>query len=204
MSVKVTWSGGMDRFKQRLEAACSAGLTAAVIVAADTAARSLGSDHGGQPSAPYSPPNSQIGNLRNGIHFVPAGRMGSPFVAAFGVGGPAVPYARILEFGGTITAKRTKFLPVPINAAAKAMLRRLAGASLRGQNLKFIRAKGKGMLVEQTRTGREKKNGAAFVLKRSIYIAPRPYLRPVLSTAGPAMMEAFRKGAQDSLRGSAA
>ena len=196
MTVKLQWSGGMDGWRARINAACNAGLTAAVEVAADTVARSMGSDHGGAPSAPYSPPNSQSGNLLNSIHYASPDRLGTPLKAAFGSNAE---YAKILEFGGTITAKRTKYLPVPVNKAAKDMLRRAMGESLRGQNLKLIVAKGKAMLVEKTRTGREKKSGAVFVLKRSIYIAPRPLFRPVISTAGPAMTAAFKVAAQRSI-----
>lgn len=209
MTVKLSWSGGTADFRDRVTRACNAGLTAAVAVAADTAARSLGTDHGGAPSAPYAYPNSQSGQLRNSIHYASPEALGTPLRAAFGVGGTGIPYARIIEQGGVVTAKTTKYLPVPVNKAAQDMLRRLTpstgpAASLRSQRLKFIKGKKNAMLVEMTPSGKkEKTNGARFVLKRSIYIAPRPYLRPAASVAGPAMIAAFKEAAQRSLQGKA-
>lgn len=204
MTVTLTWN--IDDLKRALGPAVDAGVSEMALVLADAAARSMGRDHGGVPSAPGMSPNSQSGHLRNSIVYVTPGRLGTPGRAAVGSNAP---YARILEQGGTIFPKSVKYLPVPINKAAKKMLNatsdRGAGgvgpqSSLRRFKLQLIVKDGKAMLLEKTATGKIKKNGAAFVLKKSVRIKPRPYLVPALTTARADMEKAFVDAASSVLR----
>lgn len=175
------------------------GLTEAAGVAAARAETSFGSDHGGVPSQPGSPPNSQSGHLRNSIAYASPLRLGTPLHAAFGTN---VPYGMYLEKGATVTAKRSKYLPVPINQPAKDMLRRQKGASLRTSSAKLVVEKARGgglLLVEKTPRGKEKKNGAVFILKRSITIRPRPWALRAANDARTEMLAAFDLAVKRSL-----
>lgn len=199
----VNWNAGAA--KALLIKAMNAGLTAAAEVAANQAERSFGSDHGGVPSAPGSPPNSQTGHLRNSIAYCSPDALGTPLRAAYGTN---VAYGRHLEFGAVIRPKSVKYLPVPINLPARLMLRRLGGfgvgvvGSLRTQNLMMIRPKGKpAMLVEKTPTGRIKKNGAAFVLKKSVKIAARPWAKRAGIDAASQMKAAAQYAAAQVMAG---
>lgn len=74
-------------------------------------------------------------------------------------------YARIHEFGGTIKAKRGKYLAIPVGD--------LKG-SPRKYDLAFVPSKrGGGVLIDD---GGE----VQYVLKESVYIPPRPYARPAV------------------------
>ncbi len=193
------WNDG--DFLRRLAEAVDKGATEMAIIGADTAARSFGTDHGGVASLAGMAPNTQTGNLRNSIVYVTPQAKGTPGFAAYGTN---LVYSRILEFGGTIRPKTAKALPVPINGAARAMLRKLNGRSLRTFKLVLTKRPGKEpILVEKTPTGRDKKNGAVFVLKRSVRIRPRPYLTPSLSSAADEMQTAFIQTAKAHLLGGA-
>lgn len=187
-----------EHLRDWLVQSANAGLAAAAAVAADVAARSLGTDHGGVSSAPGSPPNSQTGNLRNRIAFATPEECGTPLKAIYGA---TIPYAKYLEYGAVITPKNVKALPVPINAQARRMLQRLSGygsatvtGSLRVFDLKYIPGKGgkDARLVEKTPGGKEKKNGAVFVLKKRVVIKARPFLRPAGEKGKAQMVAAFR------------
>ena len=88
------------------------------------------------------------------------------------------PYAKILENGGTISAKRSQYLTIPLNQEAVKL--RQSVKSLRTvSGLFVIQKKGKEpMLVKRTRDGFK----PMFALKRTVYIAPRPYIRPAIQT----------------------
>lgn len=175
---------------RRLTKALNRGVTNAAMVAATQAERSFGSDHGGVPSSPGSPPNSQTGHLRNSIAFASPESLGTPGHAAFGT---SVEYGRHLEFGAVVRPRKVRYLPVPVNKAAKDMLRRLKGASLRSQNLKFIKYRnGTKMLREVTPAkGKLKKDGAAFALKLVVVILARPWLARASRDAKHEMADAF-------------
>lgn len=191
-----TFRWNPEAFIESLRRGANAGASAAAVVGADAAVRSFGSDHGGVPSKPGSPPNSQSGNLRNSVAATAPGAMGNGR-AAFGT---AVFYGKVMENGATIRAKRTKFLPVPLNVAAKRLMAKLAGSSvgwaggenvgsLRMFNLVVIRAGGRLFLVEPAKSRSGKKgermptNGARFLLAKSVTIKPRPWLAPLLKSA---------------------
>lgn len=174
----------------KLTRALNKGVTNAALAAATQAERSFGSDHGGSPSSPGSPPNSQTGHLRNSIAFASPESLGTPGHAAYGT---SVEYGRHLEFGAVVRPRNVKYIPVPVNKAAKDMLRRLKGASLRTQKLKFIKYKnGTKMLREVTPAkGKIKANGAAFVLKLVVVIVARPWIERASRDAKWEMIDAF-------------
>lgn len=181
-----------------LTRAFNKGVTNAALAAATQAERSFGSDHGGVPSAPGSPPNSQSGNLRNHIAFASPDALSTPGHAAFGTN---VEYGRHLEFGAVVRPRTVRYLPVPVNKPAKDMLRRLKGGSLRSQKLKFIKYRnGTKMLREVTPAkGQLKKNGAAFVLKLVVVIVARPWLARAARDARGDMIDAFNQTVRQEL-----
>lgn len=182
---EVDWNG--DAFVARLRSAVDAGLTGAAMVGANAAASSIKGSAG--MSIPGLPPASRTGNLRNSIVYVSPERLGISGKAAFGTNAP---YGRIIELGGIVRAKRAKALPVPINEAARRMLRGLAGASLRTKQLVQVKRAGKPpLLIEKTPTGRDKKNGAVFVLVSSVTISARPYLTTAARNSMAEMRQAF-------------
>lgn len=91
------------------------------------------------------------------------------------IGGGASKYAPIHEFGGTITARKSKFLAIPLPAArtASGVSRYASPRDVPG--LKLIKSRAGNLLLVKERRGR---GGATqiepwYVLKRSIQIPPR-------------------------------
>jgi len=200
VTTRVTFD--VSKLGDALTRAVNDGLAAAANVAADEAVRSFGKN-GEASSPPGSPPNWHSGKLGNSISYAHPDRLGTPLHAAFGT---EVPYGKYLETGATVRPKRTKYLPVPINDAAKRMARQVGnqGVSLRTKNLKVIidKAKRQALLVEQTKTGKQRKNGAVFVLKRSVTIKARPWIMRAAKSAPDAMLAAFKAAARNSLQAS--
>jgi hypothetical protein len=189
MSVEVTFNP--DEFIRRVKQARDDGCFAAAKVGADAAQALVSSGTRWQSSAPGSPPAFQTGKLAGAIHFVHPDQLGTPGHAAFGTN---VMHGKYMEFGAHPVAKG-KALPVPVNVKAKQMLQRLAGQSLRTEKMRLQKRPGKApLLVEQTASGKkDKKDGAVFVLVKSVRIAARPWLRPASQQAGAAMAVAFRE-----------
>lgn len=95
--------------------------------------------------------------------------------------GTNVPYGRIHEHGGDIVAKRTKYLAIPVDPIAQGRKPRTI------PGLFFIPSKlGGGVLAMRPMfTSRRRGNtGGAmvimYVLKHSVWIPQRPYLRPAI------------------------
>lgn len=88
--MSVQWD--TERIKQAILAAADKGLEAAGDVVANKAVTLIGINHGGVPSKPLFPPNSQTGNLHKSITRTRA-EAGKVSV------GTAVEYGRYLEFG---------------------------------------------------------------------------------------------------------
>jgi hypothetical protein len=86
----ITWNDA--RLTAAIDAAANAGLSALAEVVADTAVRSFGINHGGVPSIPGNPPNSQLGLLYWSIKWVASTNL----VSYVGTG---VKYGYWLEFG---------------------------------------------------------------------------------------------------------
>jgi hypothetical protein len=100
--------------------------------------------------------------------------------------GVYVPYARITELGGVITAKK-QYLTIPISAQAKS-------ASSSGQSARqafpeaFVLKTRRGTLLLVTATDRG--FTIHYKLVRSVRRAARPYLRPAAVSARGAMLAA--------------
>jgi phage gpG-like protein len=133
--------------------------------------------NGGIPSSPGSAPANSSGTLMRSITTVdvttdplkPHSRVGTN-----------VEYSRIQEYGGRIQAKKGKFLAVPVGIAGRRAARE-ANGNLRSLDLTLLRARnGKLMLVKWM--GKKGGKGShyliLFILKKSVYLPPRPYMRP--------------------------
>lgn len=198
MTTIVDWRG--EEWLRQAIPSINKGLTAAAAVMADQASQLL---NGPSPSAPGSPPGNDTGLLHNSIRFVSPESLGTNLKAAFGT---AVPYGRHLEFGAVISAKNTKYLPVPVDRALAATMRRRSskglssglfgysgGSSVRSiPGLKYIPpAKGAnngGRLVLESsarvnvRGPKKKTRGVSagktvFVLKKQVTIKAHPWIR---------------------------
>jgi hypothetical protein len=86
----MSWDDG--KLNRAIDAAANAGLTGLAEVVADTAVALFGINHGGVPSLPGNPPNTQLSQLRNSVVFVPSTNL----ISYVGTG---VNYGRWLEFG---------------------------------------------------------------------------------------------------------
>lgn len=190
----ITWRA--DEWLTKAQPAFEAGLTLAAAVCADEAVKSFGSS----PSPAGGPPGVDTGMLRRSIAFVSPQAAGTPMKAHFGT---SVVYGRYLEFGARITAKRARYLAVPVDRALAQRLNRLkgtspflwsgAGSTIRAiPGLKYIpprkgaRNGGRLVLASSVRVsvrGLSKKSRTvsagktAFVLKDSVVIQPRPWIK---------------------------
>lgn len=196
---RLEWNGA--RVTAALPVAKRAALTQGSLVLQVAMKRMLS---GVSPSAPGSPPGVDRGGLRRSIAYA----VGSDVAQV----GTELKYGLYLERGANPRAKGGG-LPVPVNHAAKRMLRTLnisggMRVSLRTKNLVLIKRKGKPpLLIEQTPTGKEKKNGAVFVLKKSVRIAARPWAVPSFASSreliAETMRNTFAKSIAASLGGAA-
>ena len=171
------WNG--DELKRQVEAGIAAGLARSAIRLQTEMINKLS---GKSPSAPGTPPGVDRGTLRRSITYA----MGKRSVRV----GTPLKYGWFQEFGATIRPRRVKALPVPVNAAARRMMRTLPinprtgmVGSLRSKNLTFIKSrKGKnvGLLVEKIGTrckAKGKFSVAVLVLKPQVVLPPRPWVR---------------------------
>lgn len=177
-----------DDFIARVKRAADVAIFKAAEVGAATA-RAMITTATGVPSKPGEPPNMQSGELVGKLFVASPAQLGKPGHAAYGT---SAKHGRYMEFGATVVAKHVKALPVPINAKARYMLSHMHGQSLRTKNMQMIKRRGKPpMLVETTPTGKIKKDGAMFVLRRSVVIKPRPWLFPSLKRAETAIIATY-------------
>jgi hypothetical protein len=122
--------------------------------------------------------------------------------------GANVPYARILETGGTVRAKGNGYLTVPLSPAAS-RLRQVTVGSLKNSPtpMRLIKSKkGKLLLVavdgnRLSGTKLIKRDDLMFVLKKSITIRPRPWANPSVKLAGGRMLKEFARVAGSEIRG---
>lgn len=121
------------------------------------------------PSPPGSPPGNMTGNLSRSIDFETFRRAG----AFVGRVGSNLPYALAQEIGKTITAKGKK-LTVPLGTYGRAVMHRVT--SIRSLSVRFVKRPGKPTLVIERSSGTP-----IAVLKDSVTLPPRPYLRPALA-----------------------
>lgn len=131
--------------------------------------------------------NVRTGRLRASIRGTVEQDGGGGFSIVLRAGTPdggAVPYARIQEEGGTIRPKKSRFLKIPVGPAlTRAGVPRLPprrGAG--GDGLRFVPRGAGGVLVAPD-------GQVWFVLKRSVTIPARPYLRPALEAVQPRLAD---------------
>jgi hypothetical protein len=128
----------------------------------------------GVTSTPGDPPAIQTGTLSRAISKTPT-QNGTAFVHTSGV-----KYAPILEYGGTIKPKTRRYLTIPIGQEGK-KIRREAIGSLYVSDRQLIPWMSKrGNLLLMEKSSKSGKMLPRFVLKRSVYIKARPFMRPPL------------------------
>lgn len=184
MNVRVSVNfAGLARFRQLVAEGVNAGVSAAAARAASHMRMGMSRGARWSSSPAGSSPNVQRGFLRNSI-------VSTPAVNFRAAAGSSARYAMLHEFGGAITAKSTKYLPVPVNVPARRLLERLGGRSLRSEDMKFIPGKRNKLLVGRKAVrairyagGKARINMSGvpvFVLKPSVQLPARPWARPVL------------------------
>jgi hypothetical protein len=193
-AVKLRWNG--DAIRKSVEDGVWTGLVRSGVVLQKSMQTTLGVKGGfGNRSSPGDPPRVDSNTLRKSISTVPdeANRVVRV--------GTNVPHGRYMEFGAVIRPKKTKYLPIPLNKRAAQMLRKDAVRSggLRTQNLALITSKGEAYLIEQTPSGKERKNGAAFALKKQVTIKPRPWVYRSYIKARNDMMLVFQVAVRDAI-----
>ena len=108
------------------------------------------------------------GRLSNSIGFE-VERRGD--VTALTLGSRGIPYAAIHEFGGDITAKKSRYLTIPLKPEFK-------GRSAREfSDLFFMKIGSNNFLVQKLDNGRL---NFAYLLRERVSIPARPYLRPAI------------------------
>ena len=192
----------MDRFKGVLLQGVQRGSMAVAKVAQNSMRDNFSRVGRYASSAPGQPPNIRRGFLRRSIQVRPKGEHSAE------VWSDAV-YARILDQGGVIRPKSTKYLPVPLNDAAKRFMERKGTQSLRSFPFKFSMSRSRKMFLtgdfQQTagyytdakgkRVRVSPRNEPRFILKKSIRIEKRPYVQPTLDRIkGAESLKAFKVG----------
>jgi hypothetical protein len=189
-----TWNG--DAVAQDVKAAMRDGLANGSDVLARQMRNTLNTVG---PSAPGAPPGTDKRTLRNSIAY----NLTSDTTSRVGTN---VPYGKHLEYGFTARAKGKGGLPVPLNKEARKMLRDAAVSktSLRnvGHGLVFIKRRGKPPLLVKT-SGKGTRGGKSwipmFVLKKSVTVAPRPWVLRSFEMAKAGINTAIIKGTERAL-----
>jgi phage gpG-like protein len=147
-----------------------------------------------QPSPVGRPPGTVTGNLRRSITATPA-KNGRAIV------GTNALYARIHEQGGVLKPTTKKYLTIPVSVAAAKM--RSNTGDLRTQNLTFRKGPNRGVaFLFRTTKGKNARSELMFVLKRSVRMPPRPFMRPAATNKNNqmAMVKAFGAGFRSIIR----
>lgn len=164
---KVTMTIDRSRLDAIVMASMNAGVGSAGVRLQRIIKGSMTKTSRGVSSPPGSPPSRQTDRLYNSI------AVSKPDRGRVQVYTDA-PYARIMEDGGTFTSKG-KLFTIPLSK--EATLLRANVSDLKTLNLSLIRSKsGKLLLVREQKT----RSRPLFVLKRTIRIAARPFLRPAV------------------------
>jgi len=174
----------------------------------------IGRGHGGVPSSPGQPPNSQTNTLRGQIRY----EMRSHLEVAVGSGAF---YGAVLERGGTIRAKK-KMLMIPLSKEMKKRTARgerpanivIALRFDKSRPIKYIKTKRGVMIVREvktvTRSARSVKWGGPtsvgeadeplFLMTPRVTIAPRPWMRPALERSRERLFRGFVDTARNEMR----
>ena len=184
------WSK-LKPFVQAVKKACDNGVLAMGVVVQSSVQKSFVAAGKFQSSPVGGPPAKHRGMLRNSILVEMAGPMRARV-------GSNLPYASVHEFGGVIRARNVRFLPVPINDAAKRLHEKKGTSSLRQMgSFRFIkpmfgrqallvgdngvRTQSYGTDASGKRITIRRNDQPVFVLKSSVRIPARPFMRPALA-----------------------
>jgi phage gpG-like protein len=118
------------------------------------------------------------------------------------VRGVTVKYARIHEFGGTITPKKAQYLAIPM-AAAKTGTGVSRYESPRQVPGLFVFKSKAGNLLLARREGKKGKLKLFFVLKKSVKIPARPYLGPAVNAIKPTVKDRLMAAVLKAVAGTA-
>ena len=198
MGIVVRIVDNTPAFMQRTMGQVQAGVAAAAEVLSksmkDTLATrtgaggGLGSGAGGaMPSNPGSPPAYQRGGLHRSIHASNATIDGSKVSALVGTN---LKRGASLDRGFTATARGGGLL-IPLQPEAHRLLER--GMVKNNPQLFMVKRPGKAPIL--ARKGPRGAIVPLFVLKKSVTVKPRPWLRPSLNRARVAMAQAFVRAA---------
>jgi phage gpG-like protein len=147
-----------------------------------------------QPSPAGGPPGTGTRELERSITATPA-KNGRAIV------GTNVLYARIHENGGVLKPTNKKYLTIPVSVAAAKM--RANTKDLRTQALTFREGPNRGVaFLFRTTKGKNARSELMFVLKRSVRMPPRPFMRPAATNKNNqmAMVKAFGAGFRSIIR----
>lgn len=168
MKVNFTWK--LPNLPRSIDKSAEVGLVGAGQIIANGIRGGFGSSPNRSPSAPGSPPNRQTSNLAGSIRRSPAvARRTSVFTTVI--------YSRIQEFGGTINAKGG-YLPIPISDKAKTRSRNAKGARGIAPETLILRSKRGNLIIFEKRGKRNPKLIPHYVLKKSVTLPARPFMRP--------------------------
>lgn len=131
------------------------------------------SRRGANPSSPGSPPAKDTGTLARSILIDRTGLVGDRPIVRIGT---KLRYARIHEFGGTITAR--KAMLIPLNQESRDFLR--AGNSVRSLPGGWVNKKNGVLHIPFSKgKGKRARSGEyVFSLRKSVRMPARPYFRP--------------------------
>lgn len=163
---------------------------------------------GGVGSPAGSSPFNKTGTLMRSITHID--KTTNPLQPTYRVGTNLI-YAHIQEYGGRITAKKGKFLAIPVGVDGQRAARDCKG-DIRSLNLTFLKAKsGKMMLVKWLAKGMKAAKGSKaatggqyvilFVLKKSVILPPRPYMRPSYAAMKPKIDANIREALAEAIAG---
>lgn len=195
--VSVDWRG--EEFGRDFRRIAAEALDAAALAVVEKIKRSLRQrggppSTGPEPSPAGQPPGAVSGNLSRSIGYERSGDL-SRTIGMSGVGGAHI-YGALHEFGGTVTSGG-KLMPVPLNREARKLLARAAnvgGLRVAAPELIVFTSK-RGNKILARPKGRGKHGGVEplFVLKRSINVPARPFLRPGLINSRTEVMDAAER-----------
>lgn len=201
---RLSWNP--EAVRSAIVASCNDGLKAVGVVVQGEMSRILGVRHGGIPSKPGQPPNSQSGRLRNSVLVDQARplevRIGTNLFYGAQLEGP----------GDTRIFAKGKAMTIPLSPEVKRMTERgIRPRSIinaysfdKSRPLRWIPTR-KGTLVVRDYRGRGKgqkgaRTEALFLLVRSVTIKARPWMRPAFQRSKPMLLGEFVKSANRSFR----
>jgi hypothetical protein len=111
------------------------------------------------------------------------------------------PYARLQEFGGTVTPKRAKYLTIPLDAAKTRAAGQVRGYARSWPGITFVRRLDDGRLCVFVRKGQGKRAREIpiFLLVRSVTVPPRLGFREAWDADAPARDRVLDRSVREGL-----